>query len=339
MLPVLISFPTIWAMAISLGGGALYAAWHLWTGGKAGRSSAGWGVVVGAGGAIAAKIYGKPVPLHTYGLLVAGAFLVATWILTREVRRLNPIYGKMRKGRYPTEDDMLDMSFWVLVSSLVGSRILFIIVNWDHYSKNPRNILSLSGGLVFYGGLIGAILACLVFARQRKIPFLELGDIAIPSVSFGHMMGRLGCFAAGCCWGKQSPADYLFGARFPQDALAFSSQVTAGLIPASAEHTLPLHPTQLYESAGELAIFFLLLLAKSRWKRFHGQVLTTYFIVYSVLRVTIEAFRSDYERGMLLRWPAQNPLLLSISQVISLGFAAAGIAILVWAIRGRRATA
>lgn len=342
MLPVLFSFATPLAVGLSIGLGLAYAAFHLWRDGvKEGQRPATWGALVGAGAAFAAYKYGKPVPLHTYGLLVASAFLIGTWLAGREARRLTPIYARIRKGKdfhYPAEEDVLDVSFWILVAALIGSRLLFVIVNWDHYRKNPGNFFSLSGGLVFYGGLIGALAASIVFARMRKIRFLELSDVVIPQVALGHTLGRLGCFAAGCCWGKVCDADYLFSARFPREALAYSSQLGAGLIPSGAATTLPLHPTQLYEAAGELAIFFLLLVVRSRLKRFHGQVLLTYFICYALLRTSIESFRGDYERGMLFRWPAENPLLLSTSQFISFFFAAAGVVLLVW-LQRRRASA
>lgn len=339
MLPVLISFSTTWAIGIALAGGAIYAGYHLWIDRKDGRNSALWGLGIGIAAAVVAWKYAKPIPLHTYGLLVAGAFLVGTWVAGREARRLTPLYAKIRKGkhyRFPDENDVLDVSFWILIASLVGSRVLFVIVNWDHYKRNPANIFSVSGGLVFYGGLIGAIGAALVFCRRRKIRFLELGDALIPSVAFGHVMGRMGCFAAGCCWGKVSGSDYPLRALFPRDALAYSSQLSSGLISSGAQTTLPLHPTQLYEATGELLVFFLLIVVRSRFKRFHGQIVLTYFIVYSILRTTIESFRGDFERGMILRWPVENPLILSTSQFISLGFAVAGVALLVWIQRNRR---
>lgn len=259
-----------------------------------------------------------PFPLHWYGLLIAMGFVLAIHLAAREGER----------SGYATKRQVNDMSFWALVASLVGARVLFIVVNWggaDGYGAHPGRILQVwTGGLVFYGGFIGAALSSWVFARSRGIDFRALADICAPSVALGHFFGRLGCIAAGCCWGKACPTDYLLGIRFPEGAIAYKEMLGD---PALQDYLLrhgttpPLHPTQLYEAFGELVLFFVLLYVR-RAKRFHGQVLAAWLGLYAVLRLSIETFRGDFGRGMLLRWPEADPLLLSTSQLVGVGMLA-----------------
>lgn len=241
-------------------------------------------------------------PLHTYGLLIASAFVVGIWLAQRE--------GK-RQGHDP--ERIADLSFWILVAALVGSRIYFILVNANDYfgdsawvttrfGRIPRLLAVWEGGLVFYGGFIGAALTALWYMRRHRMPLLPIADILITSVAFGHFLGRLGCFAAGCCWGGLCDAHLSWGAKFPPESLAYQSFFarTDGLrfLASDRLHTLPLHPTQLYESLGELALFGLLVLFVRPNKRFHGQVLATWLLGYSVLRTVVEMFRGDVERGV-----------------------------------------
>jgi phosphatidylglycerol:prolipoprotein diacylglycerol transferase len=244
-------------------------------------------------------------PLHTYGLLIATGFIVGIGLAQRE--------GK-RRGQDP--DAIADLSFWILVAALVGSRVYFILVNWHDYfeagtflaqtpfGRIPRVLAIWEGGLVFYGGFIGAVLAAFLYLRRRKMDFLAHADTLIPSVAIGHFFGRLGCFAAGCCWGDVAQGTLPWAARFPPQSLAY--QTFAGranpeaFLAADHAHTLPLHPTQLYESFGELGLFLLLVLVVRPRKAFHGQVLATWLVLYAILRSTVEAFRGDVERGVVL---------------------------------------
>src|SRR5256885_11206843 len=135
------------------------------------------------------------IPLHTYGLLIATAFLVAMSLAGRAAER----EGQNR-------DRVMDLTFWILIAAMVGSRILFILVNWDEYAKTPGKIFAFwEGGLVFYGGFIGAVLVSVWYMRKHDMPFFPVADALIPSVAMGHAIGRLGCVAAGCCsgWGLQ----------------------------------------------------------------------------------------------------------------------------------------
>lgn len=284
----------------------------------------------------------QPLPLHTYGLMIALGFLTAGHLAARASERLAtanglafylpgaPTLARAKKegpeavGR-AARQHFLDLVLWIFVGAMIGARLLFIIVNWggpNGYGANPARIFQVwNGGLVFYGGFIGAAVASVLYARKHKLNFRAIADIAIPGVALGHFFGRMGCISAGCCWGKVSDPNFFLGIRFPEGALAYRDMVTD---PAHQEyilahgHTPPLHPTQLYEAFGELSLFFVLLFLAKR-KRFHGQVLTAWLALYAILRLSIETFRGDWGRGMLFSWPADDPLLLSTSQVVGIG--------------------
>lgn len=341
---------------------------------------------------------GEGIPIHTYGVLVGGGFISAVtlsaWLAVREWP--GPEGIKKR-------DQIFDLAFYVFIGGIVGSRELFVLVNYKKYSTSPnpaeaygtildlivlaalivgvvgrerffqkdtaRKLLEnafmifivtflggrvlfslgkgglgslpdmLGGGLVFYGGLIGAALVALWYTKKEGIEFLRLADIAMPTVSLGQALGRLGCFSAGCCWGDvttkaKAPfavnfpgpnAMNLFGGLGGTPSLAYSSQVettadqggryvveatglvTNGPVEGSVQiaqwasqhgHTLPVHPTQLYESLGQLCLLVALLTLR-QYRRFHGQIFATWLMCYAVLRSTVELFRGDLERGTL----------------------------------------
>jgi phosphatidylglycerol---prolipoprotein diacylglyceryl transferase len=271
---------------------------------------------------------GEGIPIHTYGVLVGGGFIaavtVSSWLAFREW----PGEEGVRK-----RDQVLDLAFYVFIGAMVGSRVLFIIVNWKDYAAQPSKIFDLGGGLVFYGGLIGAAITAYWYAKKHDIEFLRLADIAMPTVSLGQALGRLGCFSAGCCWGDITTEAYRWGVHFPgasaknlfggsagTASLAYQSMATDSryVVEATGKvlhgpgegavrisewvtshgHTLPVHPTQLYESTGQL-ILFVSLLTLRRFRRFHGMIFGTWLICYAMLRTTVELFRGDVERGTL----------------------------------------
>jgi phosphatidylglycerol---prolipoprotein diacylglyceryl transferase len=167
------------------------------------------------------------------------------------------------------------------------------------------------------------------------MPFLPHADTLIPSVAFGHFLGRLGCFAAGCCWGEIAHGHLPWATSFPPGSLVYQSFAgrphAAELLAADRLSTLPLHPVQLYEGFGELAIFLVLILLVRPRKRFHGQVLATWLLLYAVLRTVVELFRGDVERGIVAG--------LGVGQWTSLAIFAAGVAIWARARKGRASEA
>lgn len=231
-------------------------------------------------------------PINTYGVFLALAFLCAILITVKLAAR----------DDLPREK-IYDLCLWMLLSSLIGSKLLMLFTE-PEYRDNPWQLLSLdflrSGG-VFYGGLIGAILAGYFLMRRYQLPWWKTADACAPGIAIGNFFGRQGCFAAGCCWGK--PTTLPWGVKFTE----LGHEITG--VPIDVR----LHPTQLYESFAMLIVFgFLLWLHKH--KRFSGQVILTYALLYSVIRFLIEFVRDD-PRGDLFGLTTLTGL--STSQIIS----------------------
>ncbi len=188
----------------------------------------------------------------------------------------------------------------------MGSRLFFVVINAGHYLKHPLDIIKLwEGGLVFYGGLLLAVPVALWYIRKHSLDTGGLMDIFAPSLAVGHAVGRIGCFASGCCYGKASGLPW---------AVTF-------LDPECVARTgIPLHPTQLYESAGEF-LNFLILITLRRHRSFKGQLFWTYIVLYSALRFTVEFFRGDEVRGYVVAG-------ISVSQVISVIIGLAAMAVM-----------
>lgn len=211
--------------------------------------------------------------MHTYGLLVAAGFIVGISLALH--------FGK-KEGI--SKEKILDIGFLSLVSAIVGSRLLFVIIEYRHFSQNLIEIFKIwEGGLVFYGGLLLVIPVLFSYFKRHTLPTWTMLDILAPCLAIGHAIGRIGCFSAGCCYGK--PTELPWGITFTHPL----SMATIGI---------SLHPTQLYESIAELGIFAFLILFK-KYKKFDGQILWLYILLYSGARFFIEFFRGDSERGMI----------------------------------------
>ena len=226
-----------------------------------------------------------PLTIHTYGFLIAVGFLVALWLAAIRAGKEGIPSGKI-----------MDLGFYVLLAAIVGSRLFFVLINAEHYISRPLDIFKIwEGGLVFYGGVLLALPIAVWHIKRNRLDLWGTADILAPSIAIGHAFGRLGCLAAGCCHGK--PAENLpWGIIFTNPE-------------SLAPTNVPLHPTQIYESAGELLIFLLLLLIGTR-KTFKGQLFMLYLIFYAVLRFIVEFFRGDSGRGFIM----EN---ISVSQGIS----------------------
>jgi phosphatidylglycerol:prolipoprotein diacylglycerol transferase len=233
---------------------------------------------------------------NTYGFLLALAFIAGLYAMGRLAAR----DGLEKQKVY-------DLGLWVLAASLVGSKLLMVVTEWDSfYRDNPRQIFTLdffrSGG-VFYGGFIGALIASLIVMRAYKLPWWRTADAFAPGVALGQMIGRIGCFSAGCCWGK--PTSAFYGVHFSDRGHEITGVPTmVGHLSDSIQKSLweaklhgltaplHLHPTQLYEAVATLAIFIALLIV-FRHRRFYGQVILTYALLYAVARFIIEFWRDD----------------------------------------------
>jgi len=249
-------------------------------------------------------------PINTYGVFLAIAFLCAILISTR----LGERDGLPRQKIY-------DLSLWMLLAGLVGSKILMLFTE-PEYRDNPVQLISLdflrSGG-VFYGGLLGAVLAGYLLMKRYRLPWWKTADAFAPGIAIGNFFGRQGCFAAGCCWGK--PTTLPWGVKFTE----LGHEITG--VPTDTY----LHPTQLYESFAMLLVFFFLLWLHKR-KRFSGQVILAYALLYSVIRFGIEFLRAD-PRGDILGLTTLTGL--STSQMISIVIGVSALIVLV--VRRRRA--
>ena len=232
-------------------------------------------------------------PINTYGVFLALAFLSAIFLTVKLAER----DGLPRERIY-------DLCLWMLLASLIGSKLLMLFTE-PEYRENPLRLISLdflrSGG-VFYGGLLGAIVVGYLLMRRYKLPWWKTADACAPGIALGNFFGRQGCFAAGCCWGK--PTNLPWGVKFSE----LGHQITG--VPMDVH----LHPTQLYESFAMLIVLFVLLWVHNR-KRFDGQVILLYALLYSIIRFTIEFVRDD-PRGDILGLTSLTGL--STSQLISI---------------------
>ncbi len=242
-------------------------------------------------------------PVYTYGLLLATGIWLAIWLASR--------YGA-QDGL--NKDVVVSFAVRVIIASLIGAKLLMIYTEWGSYS-DWRNIFSLDflrAGGVYYGGFLAGLATAAYLIWHHHLPGWRVADAFAPGIALGQAIGRLGCFAAGCCWGK--PTNSWIGVTFP---------------PIGHEHTgvpvgIPLHPTQLYESGVTFLIFAFLVWLRPR-RAYPGQVVLIYILLYAAARFTIEFYRGDW-RGWV------GPL--STSQFIAVALALGALAFLM--IRRRR---
>lgn len=221
--------------------------------------------------------------LHTYGVLLALGFLLAVVVALKEARRI---------GLDPNL--IMDLAFYTLIAALIGSRVFYVLTNWEEFRDHPIEIIFFwRGGLVFYGGLIFAFLTGIWYVRKHRLNFSQLADLVAPSIPLGQALGRLGCFSAGCCYGATTAVPWAVTFRDPNS-----------LAPLG----LPLHPTQLYESAATFIIFLVLRAMRTK-QRFQGKLFWFYLFFYSTARFIIEFFRND-PRGWAI------PQVLSTAQAV-----------------------
>jgi len=243
----------------------------------------------------------QPVAFHLgsfsvnwYGVLVALAFVVGLWTASRR---------SLRDGIAP--DKVADLGPWLIVGAVVGSRALYVVSYWrEDFAGKPlwEIFMVRHGGLVFYGGLIGAALACVLFARLKKLPLWKLADITAPSIALGFAIGRIGCLLNGCCFGRH--CDLPWAIRFPAD---------------HPTHGAPVHPTEIYDSLWGFGLY-LTLAWLFRRKKFDGQVFGVFLVAYAVLRSLVEFFRGDYP-------PEKFYGSLTPAQLVSIGILGAGLAL------------
>jgi phosphatidylglycerol---prolipoprotein diacylglyceryl transferase len=232
----------------------------------------------------------------TYGALVASAFLLGVWLT-----------GRLAQRRGYDQQRIMDLAVYCVFAGMVGAKLLMYAFDWQYYLQNPGEILSLTtlrAAGVFQGGFLAALIFAVIYMSRNGLPFLQTADIFTPGLSIGHAVGRLGCFAAGCCYGVAADLPW---------AVTYSSPYVDG-----APLGIPLHPSQLYEALGDLAIGALL------WKlagqqRAPGFLLGLYLTLYSLLRFAVELTR-QHQQSLALG--------LSLTQWISLATLLFGLVLL-----------
>src|SRR5688572_25965816 len=244
-----------------------------------------------------------PVTVYAYGVLLAAAYLLGLKFAT--VRA---------KARGLDQTRVLDLGIYIIISALVGAKLLLLITDWRTFTSNPSELLTLarSGG-VFYGGLILAVIVALWYIRRIGLPLWTTCDVFAPGIALGHVVGRLGCFFAGCCYGKPTTVPW---------AITFTDPFAASNV--GTPLNVPLHPTQLYEAGAEALILGLLLATESRGRRFPGRTFWFYMLFYAVSRYVIEIFRGD---------PRGSVGIFSTSQFISIVLIPLSIAMLLYLAR------
>jgi phosphatidylglycerol:prolipoprotein diacylglycerol transferase len=225
--------------------------------------------------------------VYSYGVLLAAAYLLGLQFALMRART-----------RGLDRQRVMDLGIWIIISALAGAKLLLLVVDFKQLTSDPRELLSLlrSGG-VFYGGLIGGVAVGLWYIRRHHMPLWATTDVFAPGIALGHVVGRLGCLMAGCCFGRPTALPW---------AITFHDPA------ATAQGTplgIPLHPTQLYEAGAEGVILLVLLAVERRGRAFPGRTFWSYMLLYGVSRFFIEFYRGD-SRGMVFH-------VLSTSQFVS----------------------
>jgi phosphatidylglycerol:prolipoprotein diacylglycerol transferase len=241
-----------------------------------------------------------PITVYTYGVLLAAAYLFGL-----QLARVRA------KQRGLDANRVLDLGIYIIISALVGAKLLLLITDFKSFTADPRELLTLarSGG-VFYGGLIVAVIVALWYIRHVGLPLWTTCDVFAPGIALGHVVGRFGCLFAGCCFGK--PTTRPWGITFTDPFAAANVGTPLGDA---------LHPTQLYEAGAELVILIVLLVTERKGRPFPGRTFWLYMLLYAISRFIIEFYRGD-DRGTVG--------MFSTSQFISIVLAPLAIVMLVY---------
>ena len=233
------------------------------------------------------------VTIYSYGVLVAIGVLLA-------------LFYARHFGRWTgiDPDRVWNLGIYMVLAALILAKVWIVVVEGDYYWHHPREIFArgtLQSGGTFYGGLIGAIIVLVLYRYFQRIPFLPYADAYAAGLPLGHAIGRLGCFAAGCCYGKPTWLPW---------GVTFTSPSAASLV--GTPLNIPLHPTQLYESFAEF-VNFVILIFLARKQRFKGEIFAAFLMLYGFERGLIEFVRGDPDRSLFLRGR------FSLMQVVSVG--------------------
>jgi phosphatidylglycerol:prolipoprotein diacylglycerol transferase len=241
-----------------------------------------------------------PFTVYTYGVLLAASYLLGLRLA---------MWRAKKWGLDPSR--VLDLGIYIIIAALVGAKLLLLVVDFDQF-KNPRELLNLARlGGVFYGGLLLSVAVAFWYIARHRMPFWTTCDVFAPGIALGHVTGRLGCLAAGCCYGKPTNVPW---------AITFTNPLAAANV--GTPLGIPLHPTQLYEAGAALVIVTVLLTTEKRGRPFAGRTFWSYMFLYAVSRYIIEMYRGD-PRGTVFG-------VFSTSQFISVLLGPLSIVMLVW---------
>jgi phosphatidylglycerol:prolipoprotein diacylglycerol transferase len=239
-------------------------------------------------------------PVYSYGVLLAAAYLAALQLAVVRARRQGLDGSKV-----------MDLGIYLIIAALVGAKLMLVAVDFNYFVSRPGELLSLvRAGGVFYGGLIAAVAVAFWLVRRYGLPIWTTADLFAPGIALGHVIGRLGCLLAGCCYGR--PTDVPWAITFTDPVAAANVGTPLGV---------PLHPTQLYDAGAELLIMIVLLATERKGRVFAGRTFWLYILLYGVSRFVVEFFRGD-ERGSMMG--------LSTSQFISVVAVPLAVGMLVW---------
>ncbi len=215
------------------------------------------------------EFFGLRIPL--YGLMTMLGYLAAMLYCLKQRHKIGI-----------SKDELFDIIFYIILGAIIGGKLFFIFFNWDSFAASTL-VEKIRYGFVFFGGFIGAVTAGIIVARVKKLPFFKFADFFAPAIALGHAIGRIGCFLAGCCYGKVS-----------HSFLSVKFHNPECLVPHHL-HDVGLYPTQLMESLGNFILFFILLTVFNK-KHKEGTVIASYIIGYGLIRFIVEFFRGD-DRG------------------------------------------
>ena len=234
-------------------------------------------------------------PVRWYGVMMALAFLAGLWTATRRARRVN-VSGEI----------IADVTLWLMAGSIIGARFVYVTTYWkQEFADQPFSEIFMiqHGGLVYYGGLIGATVAGATYLAWKKLPVWKIADIIAPSIALGSVLGRIGCLLNGCCYGRA--CDLPWAIHFTAD---------------HETHGTGVHPTEIYDALLNLMLYVFLAWLFRR-KKFDGQIFAFYLIGYALCRSTVELFRGDYPADHI------HAGLFTPAQLVSLPIFIAGIAL------------
>lgn len=230
------------------------------------------------------------IPVYSYGFFLALAFFVGLMLILKKSASLGI-----------DKNLILDLVLYIIISSVVGARLLHVGLDFNYYIKHPLEIFLLNrGGLVFYGGFILALVTGIIFIKRRRLPVLKTVDLIIAYLPLGQAIGRIGCFLNGCCYGKETSG--ILAIRFPGHSFAAEE--------FGVNHFV--YPAQIYSSFVDLFIFVILMI-RMRRKNYDGQIAVYYMFLYGSMRFLLEYVRAD---NPVVFYGLNVPQLISICLIV-----------------------